>query len=99
MQPYHGAVGIRSFKHAGLRRFWERDDARRVPPDCVERLGSILTGIDDAGSAVDLAGLPGIHRLRGNLAGYWAARVNRHRRVIFRFEDGTARDIDLVDYH
>ena len=43
-------------------------------------------------------GRPGIHRLRGNLAGYWATRVNRYGRVIFRFEDGSARDIDLVDY-
>lgn len=63
-------------EHADLRGFWERDDARRVPPDCVERLGSILTALADAGSAVDLAGLPGIHRLRGKLAGCRATRVN-----------------------
>ena len=76
MQPHHDVVGIRSFKHADLRRFWERDDGRPVPPDRVERLGSIHTALADAGSAVELAGLPGIHRLRGKLAGCRATRVN-----------------------
>lgn len=55
-------------------------------------------GIDDAGSAVDLAYLPVIDLLRGNLAGYWAVRVNRQKRVIIRSEDGIARNIDPVDY-
>lgn len=45
--------------------------------------------------------LPGLdlHPLRGELAGYWAVKVSANWRVIFRFEDGDAVDVDLVDYH
>jgi toxin HigB-1 len=41
----------------------------------------------------------GLHALKGDLKGYWAATVRANRRVIFRFEDGKALDVDLVDYH
>ena len=47
----------------------------------------------------DLQRLRGIHRLRGNLAGYWAVRVDRQRRVVFRYEDGDAYDIEYLGYH
>lgn len=46
-------------------------------------------------------GLPGyrLHRLRGDKAGQWSVRVSGNWRVVFRFEDGTAVAVDLVDYH
>ena len=63
-------------------------------------LGSILAIIDGARLPVELADLPGIHPLRGNLAGYWSVRVNRQGRVVFRLDDeDNARDIDFVDCH
>jgi proteic killer suppression protein len=41
----------------------------------------------------------GLHALKGDLKGYWSVTVRANWRVIFRFEDGQARDVDLVDYH
>jgi proteic killer suppression protein len=35
----------------------------------------------------------------GDLKGFWSITVRANWRVIFRFEDGEALDIDLVDYH
>lgn len=45
--------------------------------------------------------LPGfrLHRLKGDLKGFWAVTVRANWRVIFRFEDGDAWDVDLTDYH
>ena len=40
-----------------------------------------------------------LHPLTGDLKGFWSITVRANRRVIFRFEDGKALDIDLVDYH
>jgi toxin HigB-1 len=37
--------------------------------------------------------------LKGDLKGFWAVTVRANWRVIFRFEDGNASNIDLVDYH
>ena len=45
--------------------------------------------------------LPGFqrHPLRGDLRGFWAVSVSGNWRIIFRFENGNAYDVDLVDYH
>ena len=40
-----------------------------------------------------------IHPLRGNRRGQWSGRVSGNWRIVFRFEDGEAVDIDLIDYH
>ncbi|MYE25380.1 MAG: hypothetical protein F4Y01_15810 [Gammaproteobacteria bacterium] len=37
--------------------------------------------------------------LRGDLAGYWSVAISRNYRIVFRFTDGDATDVDLVDYH
>ena len=39
---------IRSFKHRGLKRFYERNDSSRLPPDMVARIEEILTLLDIA---------------------------------------------------
>jgi plasmid maintenance system killer protein len=39
------------------------------------------------------------HPLKGDLAGYWSITVRANWRIIFRFEQGDATDVDLVDYH
>ena len=46
-------------------------------------------------------GLPGykLHPLKGDRQGQWAVWVSGNWRLVFRFEDGHAVDVDLVDYH
>jgi len=41
----------------------------------------------------------GLHPLTGDMRGYFSVYVSRNHRIVFRFEGGTALDIDLVDYH
>lgn len=41
----------------------------------------------------------GLHPLRGGLAGHWAVRVSGNWRIVFRFDGGDVRDVDLIDYH
>jgi proteic killer suppression protein len=45
--------------------------------------------------------LPGfrLHRLKGSRKREWAVSVSENWRVIFRFEDGDAVDVDSLDYH
>ena len=45
--------------------------------------------------------LPGyrLHALKGDCKGYWSVTISGNWRIIFRFEDGNALDVDLVDYH
>ena len=78
----------------------ERNDPTRLSAGSVPRLRRILFRLQEAthpGSA-DAPGFR-LHPLKGDLAGYWSVRVSENWRVVFRFEDGEAVDVDLIDYH
>ena len=91
---------IRSIRHRELRRLYEDNDPRGVMVEHAEKLRDILARLDAAGAVTDMD-LPGfrLHPLRGNLRGYWAVTVRANWRVIFRFADGEASEVDYVDYH
>jgi proteic killer suppression protein len=41
----------------------------------------------------------GLHALRGKRKGQWAIAINGPWRLCFRFRDGHAYDVQIVDYH
>jgi proteic killer suppression protein len=92
---------IQSFRHKGLRRLFEDDDARGVPPELVRRLRSILTFLNAASAPGQAAPFPGLrlHPLKGEMRGMWSLSVSGNWRVVFRFEGGDTHDVDLLDYH
>ena len=87
-------------RHKGLRALHERDDAARLPAGHVPRLRRILFRLQEAThpGSTDAPGFR-MHPFKGNRAGQWSARVSGSWRVVFRFEDGEALDVDLIDYH
>lgn len=91
---------IRTFRHKGLRRLFTDDDRRGVRADHAEKLGRILARLQAARTVADMD-LPGyrLHPLKGELKGFYAVTVQANWRVIFRFAEGDALDVDLVDYH
>ena len=86
--------------HKGLSRPHETDDHRGVRADHADKLRRILARLE-ASSAVTDMDLPGyrLQALRGKLSGFHAVTVNGNWRVIFRFVEGHAYDVDYVDYH
>ena len=91
---------IASFKHKGLRDFFEHDDVRRIKADQVDRLRLILSALDQAGKVQDMSQPTfRLHPLKGNRKGVWAVTVRANWRIIFRFEGGHAVDVELIDYH
>jgi proteic killer suppression protein len=91
---------IESFRHKGLRRFFETGDARGINAEHAERLTVLLAHLDDATTIEDInvAGLR-LHALIGDLKGLWSITVRANWRITFKFDDGHVRDVDLVDYH
>ena len=41
----------------------------------------------------------GLHKLTGDRKGFWSIKINGPWRIVFRFEDGHALDVEIVDYH
>lgn len=91
---------VRSIRHKGLRRLYERDDRRGVMAEHALKLRDILARLDAAAQPEDMD-LPGfrLHALKGEYKGFWAVTVRANWRVIFRFDRGDALDVDYVDYH
>jgi proteic killer suppression protein len=91
---------IESFKHKGLRQLFEDDNPRGVNPEHVRKIGQILAALY-AAQTIEALNLPTfrLHPLTGNLKGFWSITVRANWRVIFRFANGKAFDVDLVDYH
>jgi proteic killer suppression protein len=83
-----------------LKRLYERGDRSKVPADYAEKLENILFVLDTA-LVIEALDLPGfrLHALKGDLKGFWSITVRANWRVIFRFQNGQALDVDLVDYH
>lgn len=74
---------------------------RRVPVDLHRVARRKLDTIEFAHELRDLASPPGnrLQALRGRLKGLHSIRVNDQWRIIFRWQDGAAHDVALVDYH
>ena len=91
---------IRTIRHKGLRWLFEQDDPRGVNQEHVGKLQNILATLHAAPTIAHMD-LPGfrLHALKGDLKGFWAVTVRANWRVMFRFEDGSAEEVDYVDYH
>jgi len=93
-------MAIRSFKHKGLRRPYERDDSRGLHAAFVAKLRDMLHALDSAASIEEIEIMPGwrLHSLKGDLKDMWSLTVSGNWRLVFRFHDGDAFDLDLTDY-
>jgi proteic killer suppression protein len=91
---------IESFKHKGLKRFFEQDDRSKTPSEMAEKIALVLMALENAETMDDL-NRPSfrLHPLKGDLRGFWAVTIRANWRIIFRFENGKAFDVDLVEYH
>ena len=91
---------IRSFRHRGLKRFYERDDASQIHAAYRKKIARILVDLDSARLPHDMD-FPGLrlHPLAGDLRGFWSVSVSGNWRIIFRFDGTNVVDVDLIDYH
>lgn len=91
---------IISFKHKGLKLFFETGSTAGIQAKHKNKL-SLLLGTLDSAETVQAMDVPGwdFHPLKGDLAGYWSVKVNGNWRVTFKFENGHAEIVDYQDYH
>jgi toxin HigB-1 len=91
---------IERFRHKGLKLLFEEGDPTGVNPQHVEKIENIL-GLLDVVQDIEDMNVPTfrLHALKGDLKGFWAVTVRANWRIIFRFADGRASDVDLIDYH
>jgi len=96
-------VRIRNFVHKGLKRLYEDDVAKGVPPDTVDKLRKMLAFLDEMEDPEELRALLSwkVHTLTGDRKGTWSLSVTANRRLTFRIEAAEREiyDVNLEDYH
>lgn len=91
---------IKTWKHKGLKRFFETGSLAGIQEKHKLRLTIILQYLSAAVIPEDMD-LPGMrfHPLKGELKGYYAVTVSGNWRVIYQFEGKDAILVDYLDYH
>jgi toxin HigB-1 len=74
---------------------------KRLPPNLDRVARRKILFLHDAGDLGDLRVPPGnrLEALKGRLVGCHSIRINDQWRVVFRWVDGHAHDVKVVDYH
>ena len=91
---------IQSFRHKGLRRYYETGSLAGIQPTHADRLRMLLAALDTAHAVGDMD-VPGfrLHPLKGSDRGRWSVWANGNWRETFEFRDGQANILDYEDYH
>ncbi len=91
---------IKSFKHKGLKKFYETGSKQGVQAQHAPKLRMQLAALDSALVLEDLD-IPGyrLHELKGNRKGIWSISVNGNWRITFEFVDGNIFIVNYEDYH
>jgi proteic killer suppression protein len=91
---------IKSFRHKGLRKFYETGSVAGIQSSHKNRLRMILAALDTSLEISDMD-IPGftLHPLKGRLKGRWSVSVSGNWRVTFEFRDGNAYVLDYEEYH
>lgn len=91
---------IGSFRHKGLKEFFETGKKRGLSPDLAVRIARRLDVLHAARELADInAHGFNLHRLKGDRQAEWAISVSGNWRITFKFVKGDVLDINLEDYH
>ena len=92
---------IRSFADRVTERLFQRERVRQLPPSLLRVALRKLVQLDAATVLDDLRVPPGnrLEKLSGDRAGQHSIRINGQWRICFRWRNGDAFDVEIVDYH
>ena len=92
---------IKSFGCADTEMVFNSETPKRFPPDIIRPAYRKLIALANAANIQDMAVPPAnrLEKLHGDLAGWWSVRINKQYRIIFKWHDGMAEGVKIVDYH
>ena len=92
---------IRDFADKEAEKVWNGTSSRRLPADMQAVARRKLRMLNNAATLDDLRIPPAnrLEALKGDRKGQYSIRINDQWRVCFRWKDGDAHDVEIVDYH
>jgi proteic killer suppression protein len=92
---------IESFASSEAEKVFKGIVSKRLPLDLQKTARRKLLYLEDAEDLRDLLAPPGnrLEELQGDRAGQHSIRINDQWRICFRWVNGKAKDVEIVDYH
>ena len=92
---------IRSFGNKATERIWAGEQMSKFPGEIRELARRKLRMLNNSRSIGDLVIPPSnrLEKLKGNMKDYYSIRINSQWRVIFKWVNGRAEDVEIIDYH
>jgi toxin HigB-1 len=92
---------IRTFRGRQTRAVFDGRAPKGFPSEIVAVARRKLRMLDAASVVADLKAPPGnrLEALKGDRSGQFSIRINDQFRICFRWQDGDAHDVEIVDYH
>ena len=94
-------IMIKTFADSETESFFKTGKSRRWQKEILKRATMRLNQLDAAVDVLDLRMPPSnqLEKLYRDRVGQWSIRINKQWRICFRFENGNAYDVEIVDYH
>ena len=92
---------IKSFGSKETEKIWNGTRSTKLPPDIQHAGRRKLRMINNSISIIDLRIPPSnrLEKLTGDLKDFYSIRINDQWRIIFKWEDGHALNLEIIDYH
>ena len=92
---------IKSFGDKETEKIWDGILSRKLTTEIQNVARRKLRMINNSQNVVDLRVPPANHleKLIGNLSGLYSIRINNQWRIIFKWENDNAFEVQIVDYH
>ena len=92
---------IQNYGDKETEKIWNGIQSRKLPFDIQNLARRKLRMINNAQNTNDLRIPPAnqLEKLSGNLSGFYSIRINNQWRIIFKWENDNAFEVQIVDYH
>jgi len=92
---------IYSFSCKETEKIWNGIVSKKFPQNIQQTARRKLVHVNSAISINDLRTPPGnrLEKLKGDLNEYHSIRINDQWRILFKWQDSNAHDVEIIDYH
>ena len=92
---------LTSFGNKNAKKIWEGERVKGLPAEIQEIARRKLRMLNNSQNLTDLMIPPSnrLEKLKGTLKNFYSIRVNDQWRIIFKWNNGNAEEVELIDYH
>jgi proteic killer suppression protein len=92
---------LTSFGNKDTQKIWEGERVKVLPAEIQEIARRKLRMLNNSQNLTDLMIPPSnrLEKLKGTLKNFYSIRVNDQWRMIFKWNNGNAEEVELIDYH